>query len=454
MNKNTIDFENGNVSTLFKQLLFPTLLGSSAMSTVATIDGIFIGHGIGANGVAAVNIVVPVYQIMSGIGLMVGVGCSVIASIQLSLKKEKIARINVMQALLYTSLFALLIIAAVLLFPVSSAKLLGSSTTLMPQVLDYLIWLMPAFLFSMWTLIGLFIIRLDGTPRFAMWCNIVPAILNALLDWLFIFPLNMGIKGAAIASAASIMVGGIMALCYLLLFAKSLKLTPLEINLNSIRFSLHNIGLQCKIGSSTMFGELTLAILVYVGNWQFMHYLGDPGVGAFGITCYYAPFFFMIGNAIAQSAQPIISYNYGLARLEKVQQARNLALKTAATIGLIVTGLFIFFPKGLVGLFVDPQNESGIIATNGFPYFGTGVLFFILNITLIGYYQSMKNIAKSTLFVFLRGFIILVPSFILLPKLLGINGMWLAMPLAESITLIIIFMTRNIKNSSLKISQA
>jgi len=287
-------------------------------------------------------------------------------------------------------------------------------------------------------MIGLFIIRLDGSPRYAMWCNIIPAALNVVLDWLFIFPLGMGVKGAAIATSISIIVGGIMALGYLLFMADTLRLVQLKLSRKSMMLALRNIGYQCKIGSSSLFGELTLAVLIFVGNLVFMEYLGDVGVGAFGIACYYTPFFFMMGNAIAQSAQPIISYNYGIARWEEVRKARTLLLSTSVAIGAVVALLFVLIPDVLVALFVDASSEAGRIAVEGFPYFATGIIFFILNVAIVGYYQSVEQITRATAFVFLRGFALLVPCFILLPKLLGTEGIWLAMPAAEFITFAII----------------
>lgn len=438
MERDAIDFEKERVSVLFRKLLIPTLLGTISISAVTAIDGIFVGHGVGADGVAAVNIVVPIYQIISGLGLMIGAGCSVVASIHLSRQNTRVAQLNISQAIILTSLLTFLLCVSVMTFPEQTAQLLGSSDTLMPQVVDYIHWIMPCFVFDMWSMIGLFIIRLDGSPRYAMWCNIIPAVLNAVLDWLFIFPLGMGVKGAAIATSLSIIVGGIMALVYLLFFANSLKIIPLKISKKSIRLALRNIGYQCKIGSSSLFGELTLAVLVFLGNLIFMKYLGDAGVGAFGIACYYAPFFFMVGNAVAQSAQPIISYNYGISRWKEIREARKLLIGTSISIGLFVALLFIFIPDKLVALFVDTTSEAGQIAIEGFPYFATGIVFFILNVAIVGYYQSVEQIKRATVFVFLRGFALLLPSFILLPKLLGTKGIWLAMPLAEITTTLLI----------------
>ncbi len=438
MRRDAIDFEKDKVSRLFRKLLVPTLLGTIAISAVTAIDGIFVGHGVGADGVAAVNIVVPIYQIMSGIGLMIGAGCSVVASIHQSRGNIRVAQLNISQAITVSSILVFTLSVLILMYPVQTATLLGASHTLLPQVVDYIHWIMPCFVFEMWSMIGLYIIRLDGSPRYAMWCNIIPTTLNAILDWLFIFPLNMGVKGAAIATSISIAIGGIMAIVYLLFFADKLRIVPLKLSKKSFLLTLRNIGYQCKIGSSSLFGELTLAVLIFIGNIVFMKYLGDAGVGAFGIVCYYAPFFFMMGNAIAQSAQPIISYNYGISRWREIREARRLLICSSAAIGTIVAMLFIFIPDQLVALFVDTASSAGQIAIEGFPYFATGIIFFIINVAIIGYYQSVEQIKRATIFVFLRGFILLIPCFIMLPMLLGVEGIWLAMPLAEFVTFVII----------------
>lgn len=434
MKRDAIDFENGEVISLFWKLLVPTVLGTLSIAFVTMIDGIFIGQGVGADGVAAVNIVVPIFQIVSGVGLMIGAGCSVAASIQYSQQNVKVARYHVTQAIVLSTLFMALICGTMYMSLEKSARLLGSSETLLPQVMGYLKYILPCFIFEMWSMIGLFIIRLDGAPKFAMWCNIVPGILNVLLDWIFIFPLGMGVEGAAIATSISISIGGFMALGYLLCRAKDLKLIRLKMSAKSIALAFRNVGYHCRIGSSTLLGELALAVMFYVGNRVFMHYLGDTGVGAYGIACYYMPFFFMVGNSIAQSAQPIISYNYGIDRWTRIVEARKVLLMTCLGFGVAVSLIFILFPKGLVGLFIPIESEAATIAINGFPLLSIGILFFILNVAIIGYYQSVERMGKATLYVFLRGFVFIVPCFLILPKFLGTVGIWLAMPTSELLT--------------------
>ena len=438
MKRDSIDFESGQIGKLFRRMLLPTLLGTLAMSAMTVIDGIIVGQGVGSQGVASINIVAPIYLIMSGIGLMVGAGCSVVASIHLAQNKLKVARLNVTQALLVSAFVVTLIAIGVLVFPEQTARLLGASDTLMPHVLDYVVWIMPGFVFEMFSLIGLFIIRLDGAPRFAMWCNIIPAVLNAILDWVFVFPVGMGVKGAGVATSFCMFLGGMMALSYLVFKARSLRPQLPKLSVKSLRLTLRNIGYQCRVGFSSLMGELAIAVSIYIGNLVFMRYLGDEGVGAFGISCYYTPFFFSVGNSIAQSAQPIISYNYGAERWTNVAKVRRLLLSTSLAVGVVLALLFSLLPEPLVALFVDTSSSAGRIAINGFPYFATGIILFILNVAIIGYYQSIERIGRAILLVSLRGVIFLLPCFMLLPRLYGEEGIWLAMPVAELFTLVAI----------------
>lgn len=436
MKRDAIDLSTLNVFTLFRKYFVPTLLGMLSMSAVTALDGIFVGHGVGSDGIAAINICIPLLMLFTGVGLMVGAGCSVVASIQLSRGKNKAARLNVTQALLFVTIVALVPSVLMVVYPESTARLLGSSEHLLPMVTDYLVWFVPSWVFQIWIAVSLFVIRLDGSPKLAMLCSLITAIINVILDWLFIFPLGWGIMGAAFATSISIIVGGLIAIIYLFFYARHLRLYPLKWSFKSLRLSVRNLNYQCRIGSCALLGEATLAVLMFAGNQVFMYYLGDDGVGAFGIACYYIPFVFMVGNAVAQSAQPIISYNFGLGYKDRVVATERIALLTAIVCGMIVTLAFTVYPSVLVGLFVSLESEAAQIAINGFPYFSVGFIFFVVNIAAVGYFQSVERIKPATIFALLRGAIFLVPSFILLPNLLNVPGIWLALPLSEVLTAI------------------
>ena len=238
-----------------------------------------------------------------------------------------------------------------------------------------------------------------------------------------------------------------IAAVYILFYARQLKFKLRPLCESHIRDIVKSIVYQCRIGSSSLLGELMLAILAFIGNYVFMRYLGDNGVGAFGIACYYTPFIFMIANAVIQSAQPIISYNHFAHNLDRVHKIRRMLFATAFAAGVFLTLVFLFMPEILVHFFVGKTDPAAPIAIDGFPYFAVGILFFTFNVCIVGYFQSLELMRPALTLMFLRGFALLVPAFLLLPELLGIAGIWLAMPLSEALTFLvsIFYISKNIQ---------
>lgn len=426
------DLGHGRIPTLFKTYFVPTLIGMLSICGVTAIDGIFIGHGVGSDGLAAVNICFAPLAAFTGIGLMLGVGASVVSAIALAESNLNRAKLNITQSMLFGTAIVIIFLMATLFDIETTGRILGASSTLMPLVKDYMVWMFPAIIFQLWEAIGLFVVRLDGSPKYAMWCNLAPALINIILDWLFVFPLGMGVEGAAIATMIATATGGIMVMAYIISLADKLRFARIG---ECFTKFISNIFSQCKIGLSALLGEVAIGIVMFMGNIQFMSLAGDAGVGAFSIACYYMPFVFMVGNAIAQSAQPIISYNYGIGQHIRVVLTEKIALATALVCGVMVTGLFILAPNLLVGLFIDSSSPSSELAIKGLPLFAVAFVPFILNLTIIGYYQSVERNSLSLWFALLRGSLFLVPSFILMPTL-GLNGLWLSLAVSECATLI------------------
>ena len=434
MDRDAIDLGRVHIPKLFRLYFIPTLLGMLSLCVVTATDGIFVGRGAGGDALAAVNICIAPTMVIMGIGLMLGMGASVVSSIHLSKNNVKAARLNITQALLTGSVVAAVFIVLTLSNPFFTAFALGSSETLLPLVLDYMPWIFLCCLFQMWGSIGLFVIRLDGSPQYAMWCNIIPGLLNIVLDYVFIFPLGMGIKGAGIATCISCFVGGLMVLVYLGFFAYNLNFIKIKLSRRSFLLTCRNIGYQCKIGVSAFLGETTMGMLMLMGNLVFMEYLGDKGVGAFSIACYYCPFAFMIGNSIAQAAQPIISYNYGMSAKQRVIKTERLAIISAVICGLIVTATFILIPNLMVGLFIVNSPEILDIAVHGFPWFSCAFVFFIFNLTAIGYFQSVEKALPAIIFALFRGAVFLIPAFLILPNIMGVPGIWMSLGVSEFLT--------------------
>lgn len=434
MQRDAIDLGALKISRLFRIYFVPTLVGMLCLCGVTATDGIFIGRGVGSDGLAAVNICVPLTMLVMGIGLMLGVGASVVSSIHLAQDNEHAARLNVTQALFAGTAVVILFLVLTLVSPSATGRLLGSSESLLPSVVDYMPWIFCCTLPQIWCAIGLFVVRLDGSPKYAMWCNVLPGLMNVVLDYVFIFPLDMGLKGAGIATLISCGAGGLMVVAYVTGMASRLSLIAVKWSRKSLRLSVRNLWYQCRIGVSALLGEATMGMLMLMGNLVFMHYLGDNGVGAFSIACYYCPFIFMVGNSIAQSAQPIISYNYGLGDFGRVAATERIAITVAVISGLIVTALFVLIPQQMVGLFLSDGSATVGIAVSGFPLFSVAFVAFIFNLTAIGYFQSVERVAPSIVFALLRGLVFLVPAFLIMPVVAGTAGIWLALGVSEILT--------------------
>ncbi len=331
-----------------------------------------------------------------------------------------------------------LVILVSLLFTRPVLYALGCSEALEQYATDYLLWLLPGLVFFYLQCAGMMLIRLDGSPKYAMSVQVVTAILNIFLDWLMVFPLAMGIKGASIATSISCIVGGLMVLTYFIFLSEKLKFYRLKMSVKSMRLSLRNIGYMAKIGLATFIAELSIGVTMVTGNFIFLKYLGEAGVAAYSVGCYLFPLIFSISNAVAQSSQPIISYNFGAGQMDRVRQALHIAIGTACACGLAITlGMWIGSPA-LAGIFLDSTEQAYTLARHGLPLLGLCALFFALNITFIGYYQSCEKATRSICYMLLRGVVFVIPGFIFLPKLLGTTGLWLAIPVAEILTLTVI----------------
>lgn len=201
MKRDAIDFGSDSIPGLFRKIFIPTLIGMACMAVMTTIDGVFVGHGVGSDALAAVNIFAPFWMIMTGLGMLFGIGCSVVSSVHLSQGNEKAARINMTQTLIFGVLVTVALTILVQSHSTKSACLLGSSDRLLPYVLDYQKWLSYAFCALFLQSVGLLIIRLDGSPKYASAAAAIPSIVNVVLDYVFLFILDKGLEGVAVATS-------------------------------------------------------------------------------------------------------------------------------------------------------------------------------------------------------------------------------------------------------------
>lgn len=381
--RDSIDFGKENIPRLFLKLFVPTLLGLLFGAMLNLADGIFVGQGVGSDALAAVNVAAPVFMIGTG-----------------------------------------------------TALLFGGEGRIVPYACDYLVAVAPVLVLTQILFIGMFVLRLAGAPKFAMAANITASLLNILLDWLFVFPLHGGIRGAAIASSISQAAGVLMIIFYLCFMSKRLHLYRPKFTHKSLLLTARNTGYMVKIGLPSFIGEIAISVMIITGNYTFTPRLHEDGVAAYSVCCYLFPLVFMFGNAIAQSSLPIISYNHGSGDILRIRKTFRLSLALAFGLGVLMTLAGIFLSGPLVSLFLKPGTAAWSICESGLPLFSLSYVFFTMNVVMVGYLQSLERSSAAAFFMLLRSCILLVPAFLLLPSLMGNAGLWLAVPLSELLTLI------------------
>ena len=445
--RDEIDFGNAEIPKLFKKLLIPTLWGMLSTALFIITDGIFVGKGIGNNALAAINIVSPFFSVAISIGLMLGMGGSILASIHLANKKIKTARIILTQATVTSAVSTLLVSALSLFFIDEFLTLMDAPVEIRPLAREYAFGMIPFLIMGALTNTIPFFIRLDGAPNYAMKCCIVGAVVNIILDYLFIFEFGWGLFGAAIATSIGNTLGAVMAITYLCRNNVALRFVKVKLSNKGIRMSLRNIWYMCKLGGASFIGQSAVIIMIVCGNLVFVRELGTDGVAAFSICCYTFPLIYMIYTAISQSAQPIISYNYANGSMQRVNKVLHISLMWGVGIGACLTLSMMMFAPQIAALFLEQGSAAYDIATRSMPLFSIGFISFAINMVSIGYFQSIEKINKAMTIIILRGIIFMPIFFYILPHIWSNNGGWLAVPATEITTNIYILFIylKNIK---------
>ncbi|MFR9554304.1 MAG: MATE family efflux transporter [Rikenellaceae bacterium] len=436
--RDSIDFGKHDIPKLFRKMLMPTLLGMIFSAIFIITDGIFVGQGVGSDALAAVNFVSPLSLISMGVGLMFGVGASVVASIHLSGGKIRLAQINITQASVVSSLFLIFISALILIFPDRLLSIIGCSETLAPLSKEYIYGFAGFMVCNGFIMMGGFFVRLNGAPIYAMVCAIVAAVLNILLDYIFIFPLQMGVFGAALATGVGTTVGVAMMIIYLMRETTIAHFTRVKISRKSLQLTARNAGYMCKLGASSFLAYFSIACMFMCGNVVFLREMGDAGVAAYSVISYINPLVLTLLNAIAQSAQPIISYNYGAGESERVRKTVKLALVTGFIYSAIPMALMIFFAPQIASLFMSPTDPAFAFAIQGLPLYASSLIPVTINIIAIGYFQSVEQANNANIITVLRGYLFMIACFAVTPLLWGNVGAWLATPITEALAAVVV----------------
>ena len=438
MQRDSLDFKSMSVGKLFTKLLVPTIMGMAASALFTVVDGIFVGNGIGSDAMAAVNISAPIFMIITGVGLMFGMGGGILTSINLSQGKKKVANINFTQSVIALVFISLVMTLLLTIFPHKIATLFGSDEYLMDMVVEYLFWFSISLPFTVLVVALPFFIRLTN-PKISMWAMLAATVVNIILDYLFIFVFKWGLFGAAIATDIGEFVGAAIMIIYLFRHSIAIRFVWLKLSVKSLLLTLRNVGYMIKLGFSVFLSEITISVMIISGNYVFMDYMGADGVAAYSVICYLFPIIFMVFNATVQSAQPIISYNYGCGQMKRSDNALRLSILFTLAFAFSIMLLFICFTRSIVTLFIpDTASAAWGYAVAGLPLFATDYLFFGINIIIIGYYTSIERLRRAISLTVLRG-ILPVVFFFTLPLLLDVNGIWLAVA-AGDITVVIVIL--------------
>ena len=418
----------------YKKLIkftIPTIIMMIFTSIYGVVDGIFVSNCVGSNAFAAVNLIMPVIMILGTIGFMIGTGGSALVSKTIGEgDKEKANRYFSMLIYLLAIIGFILTVFGILLVE-PMAKLLRADESMLQNCVTYgrtlLIFLVP---FCLQNAFQSFLIVAEK-PTFGLVISIVSGVSNMILDFLFIYVFKMGVFGAALATGISQVIGVIIPIIYFATKKNNI------LQFTRTKFELKPIIKSCINGSSEMLTNLSMSLVNMLFNAQLMKYAGSDGVVAFGIIMYVG--FIFSGTYLGYSigTAPIVGYHYGA---ENKDELKSLLKKSFILIGVtsvVMTGLAEILSKLLTSIFVSYDEGLLNITTNAIRLFSISYLISGFNIFSSSFFTALNNGFVSAVISFMRTLVFQVIMIFLLPAIWGINGIWLAVAVAEILSLFV-----------------
>lgn len=425
-----VDLHNEKINTLVLKYMLPSVIGMLGLSMCIFLDTMFVGRGIGNLGLAALNVGIPIYSLFNSIGMIFGVGGATALAISLGKKRYNSAD-EIFTFSMVASLFIGIIITIIgVVFLEEIAILLGASIETLPLVKDYLgVVLSTSVAFIIIITLGVFV-RNDGNPKLAMWAVVFSNITNIVLDYIFIMPLEMGMRGAALATAIAQFVGIGVLLLHFILKKNKIKLVIKKISLRYAKRIFIN-------GTPSFVTEISTGAVIFIFNVVIGRISGDVALSAYSIIANVALVFTAIFNGISQGIQPIIGVNYGAKNINRVLETYKITKKIAFISGLVFFIIGVVKPRMLVLIFSTNSSEVMEIATQGIKLYFAAFIFMGINVVNIGFLQYIEKSKVSTVISFIRGFVLTITIISLFSKFFGITGVWITVPVVEIITLII-----------------
>lgn len=404
------------------------VMGMTGLSCYILADTFFISKGLGANGLTALNLAIPVYSLIHGSGLMLGMGGATKYSILKSQKNwgqtNKIFTNTVYLAgilaiaFLLTGIFLTRVLTA---FLGADQEVFGMTATYLRVILLFA----PAFLMND---ILICFVRNDGDPKLAMLAMLGGSLSNVLLDYLFIFPLKLGIFGAVFATGLAPLISIMILSVYFLKKRNQFRMTREKPHPETEKTVV-------KLGIPSLIGEVSSGVVILVFNSIILKLQGNTGVAAYGVIANLSLVVMAVYTGIAQGMQPLISKAWGRYEIRTCKRILSYAMITMAAVSIVVYAVIFFLADPIAGIFNSENNRLlQEIAVTGLKLYFTASVFAGFNLIISVYFTSVELALPAQLISILRGVVLIVPMAFLLSGLFGMSGVWLAFPAAEFLT--------------------
>ena len=440
------------VNRLLSQFAIPSIISMLVGSLYNIVDQFFIGQRVGELGNAATNIAFPLSTSCLALALLIGIGGSSAFNLAMGSGHEKRA-VNIMgNAVVLLAGSGLVLSIITLLFLKPLLLFFGSPKAVLPYAMEYTKITAFGFPFLLLSTGGGHLIRADGRPRITMLCNLVGAVLNTILDALFVFGLNLGMSGAALATIIGQIVSGALAIWYLM-HGKTVT-----IRRENLRVKWENVTRIASLGMAPCSNQVAMMVVQIIMNQSLKHYGSHSIYGenipiaCAGIITKVNMIFMSFVIGLSQGLQPIASFNYGAGKKGRVKEAYIKAISIGAVLAVIAFFMFQFFPRQIISIFGDGSELYYQFAIRYFHVF----LFF----TFVNFMQPITSnfftaIVKPKVGSFLaltRQILFLLPLIILFPLFLGIDGIMYAGPVADCLAAVVCFIMvyRELRNFNQK----
>lgn len=420
----------------FLSYAVPSSLANFISSLYTVVDGIFVGQGVGDTALAAVNIVLPFTVVLFGIASMLAVGGGALVSKNVGANNIDKAVDIFRQVMKFLLIICIVTSIVCVVFPEKIVRMLGATDNLTPMATDYLRFYA---IFCTPNLVGIVLnsfVRNDNRPKLAMMSTIAGAVTNVVLDYVFIFPLDMGIKGAAIATGLGQIVTVLILLPHFIRKRGVLSFGKTSLDKTSLKEVLN-------IGFPSFLGQASFSIIVFLHNIALTNYMGEIGISTYSIINYITTNIYMVLLGLTFGAQPLISYNFGRRDREKMLNFYKINVNSSLVVSIIASVICYIFGTHIVGIFTTDYKVAEL-AYNGLKIACLAYIIASVNLDKVVYYQAIEIPKFSNLIGILRSMVFLPVCLYVLPKIFGLNGIWASVLVSESITFIVMLIIANV----------